>query len=223
MNLRFEPFSENFIEFWTKNEKVELNGDERKILAGVNWLFEIKKQSFERFDKKFENLKEKTKNVTKANCGEIYDEIVKNSNFVEKNEKNFILINFKGFNVEQQIQNLKKYHKCKETNYDKFNLMKMIFAEKYTEWQQETNHCFKICRSKPLTALDENNISDCYCKCMKKAALELPKIEYYLTQAFNKLEKELDEGKIDIEKADVLHPYRFSRREYDDNTIRKYI
>jgi hypothetical protein len=211
MNLKF--FKEDFIEKWASNSN--LPEREKKIQAGVNWLFTIHKQSFDRYEPMWKLLKEKCADCSTKNCERDYNELMSDITVVKSDNKGNLI---KGLNDNEKLE---RYNKCKKGCYEKFELVNNILARRYRDWNKDLNHCFILCRAKPIDKISD--LPNCYVTCMIDKSYHLADIEFYITYTLNKIIQEYDKNYIDNSKADLLHIYNTKERPLTPDLLRKYL
>jgi hypothetical protein len=210
--MNFKYFKEEFINKWNDNNA--LSQRDRKVQAGVNWLYTIHKQSFNRYETMWNALKDKCASCAKQNCEKEYIDLLQHAKVKSEDKNNLVITNFK------ENEKFENYKKCKKNCYEKVELLDNILARKYREWNKELNHCFILCRAKPI---DKNNdLPNCYITCMINKSYELADIEFYIKYVYDKLIQEYDKNYIDKSKADLTHIYRIQERPLTDDIIRKY-
>jgi hypothetical protein len=236
--MHLKQFSEEFIQKWLNAEdnKIYISLKDRKIKAGINWITAINKKSFNNLDKMYEELNKKCKECLEKNCREDFNFISKeliidNNNLtdIEKEEK---LKNLQIFGYEKlQINNPEKkeeidnkiisFHYKKKQCYEKLNLFRAVLIRLSNNWNEEINTCINICKNKPLDRNTE--LPDCYSTCIIQKSYEVVSNEYYLKYIYEKLSEEYKENKVELGKIDLLHSYRFNKREINEDNKYKYI
>ncbi len=236
--MHFKQFTDEFIDKWlTVNDIKELiSQKDQKIKAGVNWLSALNIKSYENLDKMYFSLKEKCKECLEKNCKNDYEWIINNSIIfnedLEENQKleklqnlkmkGFENIRFKDENTfNEGIEKIKNFHKNKKLCYEKTNLFRAILIRLSNKWNDELNVCLNICKNKPL---DKNTeLPDCFSTCMVHKSYEIVNNEFYMKYVFNKLKEEYENNNLTLPKIDLLHSYRFEKRELNDFVVSKFL
>ncbi len=221
MNL--QVFKSDFVEKWlTPFDKDYLKCEnDKKLKAGINWIEDIHRTSFRRYDDMLNQLKSECKECVKKNCSDDYNWILSNGEIITEEDKS---IKFRFTDAEigkKGIEVVNRYKKCKIDCYEKVELFTDVMGRNYSKWNKELNLCFIICRAKPL---DKNEyLPNCYTNCMIKNVYALASHEFYLKYVFENLLNEYKKNYFDRSKADVMHSYRVQLRELDEEVIKKYL
>lgn len=230
--MNFQIFSDEFLGKWlTPDDRAKYSSlNDRKLIAGTNWLKEIAKSSFNRYDLMWGSLKEKCLNCMKDNCQDDYEWIIKNAQIVDKKGINsedlsdlpFKRIKFPNKEIGKEgYEKVKSYHSCKKSCYEKVNIMNVTFTKKMKQFSHNFNICIVLCKGKPIDK--ETMLSDCYSDCMIKSSYEMAKIEYYIKMMHEKLLEEYDNKILTLSREELIHNERFKERELTSDLWRRYI
>jgi hypothetical protein len=214
LKMNFKYFKDDFINKWTDGLGITDERD-RKIKAGVNWLFTIHKKSFERYEVMWRELREKCKTCARVNCKNEYNELMKHINVNKDNGGNVVVTGLKDNDL------LTKYTQCKKGCYEKVDLLNHILGRRYRDWNKDLNYCFILCRAKPIDKT--NDLPNCYITCMVDKSYDLAEIEFYIKYSYDKLVNEYDRGYFDNSKSDLTHIYRIKERPLTPDLVRKYL
>jgi hypothetical protein len=221
MSLQY--FTDDFLKKWLyPQDLIEYSSnDDRKIKAGMNWMSTIAKSSFSRYDEMWQELKEQCMGCMNNKCKEDYKWIIDNSEIVSTSEE-YKTVKFKDKEIGRMgHEKLKNYNDCKKNCYEKVNLMNARLSSKFKEFNKEFSLCFIMCRGKPFHK--ENLLSDCYSDCFIRFSKKIPEIEFYIKSIFEQIIQEYKEKKYDIPGVDLIHNYRFKRREFNEDIMKKYL
>jgi hypothetical protein len=233
--MNFQIFSDAFLSKWLTKEDLSTfsSNNDLKLKAGMNWLTEINKSAFSRYDEKWKILKEKCIECMNTNCKEDYDWLVSNSHVPNKSKINtiiddnkveqaFKIIKFENIKIGKTgYEKIKNYHGCKKKCYEKINLINAIFARRYNAWSKSLNDCLTVCRVMPIER--DTMLADCYSDCMIKHSYKVAEIEFYINYVYEKLVKEYDNNLINLPGVDLHHNYRFKEREFTPDLVRKFV
>jgi hypothetical protein len=236
--MHLKQFSEEFIQKWLNEDdnKKYISLKDKKMKAGINWISAINQKSFTNLDKMYEELNKKCKECLEKNCREDYifitkELIIDNNNLtkIEKEEKlkNLQILGYENLQIKnpekrKEIENkIISFHNKKKQCYEKINLFRAIMIRLSNNWNDELNVCINICKNKPLDRNTE--LPDCYSTCIIQKSYEVVSNEYYMKYVYDKLLEEYNQNKIEMGKIDLLHSYRFKKREINDENKFKYV
>lgn len=236
--MHLKQFSEEFLQKWLTGEdnKKYISLKDRKIKAGVNWISSINQKSFKNLDKMYEELNKQCKECLEKNCRDEYNSIINeliiddkdlSESEKEKKLKNLMIHGYEKLQIknpenQNEIENkILAFHNKKKQCYEKMNLFRAVLIRLSNNWNDELNTCLNICKNKPLDRTTE--VPDCYSTCIIQKSYEIVSNEYYLKYIYEKLSEEYKENKITFGNIDLLHSYRFNKREVNDDNKNKYL
>lgn len=215
-----------------KTEQIEFEkNQEFKINTYISWVNEIFKEAMKRLDPDFEELYKEKNEYIQRNCEKYYKNILDFNKIEEEKKENLNFLSFqrKVFKIipisdsTEDIngikENLMSYNKCIKVSNEKTRLIKSIFNEKISNFHNNLNNSFNLCRSKE----GEQNIIDCYGESFAKHVHEIAESEYFIRYSIRFLIDEYKNDQSGFKKSSLSTAYRLSMRELNEDVFKKYI